>query len=601
MFRDLSIKWKVLIISVAGPLVVALVMDFMQSQSIRKQAVQAIVAQSRAITLQAEATRDEMAKKLKLGIIKPFDQISKKNILEAVPVITAISTAKANAKKLGYQFRVPKESPRNPLNKPTPFESKILAELKEKNLEELVIRETGQVRYFRPIRLSEECLYCHGDPKGQHDAVGGIKEGWKAGEIHGAFELVFSMDKANAKIATAGLQLAGITAAILALITIVVWILLKKSIIGPLLNIETFASNVADGDLNAKPNGSFSAELGSVKHAIETMVGRLKEKMEEASFKSKEAEAQTLRAEEALETTKTQEAKVSSLLQKITRIAQKAQGIGQQVSSAAEELSAQIELVNRGADIQNQRTTETVTAMEEMNATVLEVARNSGSAAESADTAREYAGEGSQVVEQSVESIQLVYEQAKLLKVEMTALGQKADDINRILEVINDIADQTNLLALNAAIEAARAGDAGRGFAVVADEVRKLAEKTMNATKDVSATIVAIQTGAHNNIESVDRSAKATEAATDLAHKSGEALDRIVGLVNDTSDQVRSIATAAEEQSVASDEINQAVDDINRITQETSAGMNESAKSVAELTTLAQELQALIDEMVDND
>ena len=117
--------------------------------------------------------------------------------------------------------------------------------------------------------------------------------------------------------------------------------------------------------------------------------------------------------------------------------------------------------------------------MEQMNATVLEVARNASQASTTVKEARDKASDGARVVADVVVGIEGVQALAETLKTDMTSLGQQAEGIGRIIGVIGDIADQTNLLALNAAIEAARAGDAGRGFAVVADAVRKLAEKTM--------------------------------------------------------------------------------------------------------------------------
>jgi methyl-accepting chemotaxis protein len=179
----------------------------------------------------------------------------------------------------------------------------------------------------------------------------------------------------------------------------------------------------------------------------------------------------------------------------------------------------------------------------------------------------------------------------------MSRLGQQAEDIGRILDVISDIADQTNLLALNAAIEAARAGEAGRGFAVVADEVRKLAEKTMRATSEVENAIEGIQDGATSNVHNVDEAVKAVQEANDLAKSSGEALQRIVELSIHTADEVRSIATAAEEQSSASEEISAAVEDISRVTRDTSEGMKQSSQAVNELAGLAHELDVLISEM----
>jgi len=179
----------------------------------------------------------------------------------------------------------------------------------------------------------------------------------------------------------------------------------------------------------------------------------------------------------------------------------------------------------------------------------------------------------------------------------MTVLGKKAEEIGRVLDVISDIADQTNLLALNAAIEAARAGEAGRGFAVVADEVRKLAEKTMSATKEVAQAISGVQEVARNNVEHVNAAVEKIALATRLADTSGKALEEIVSMVNATSDQVRSIATAAEEQSAASEEISRSIGDINNIASEMSETMQHSALSVSALAEQSQVLAKLIEKL----
>jgi len=183
------------------------------------------------------------------------------------------------------------------------------------------------------------------------------------------------------------------------------------------------------------------------------------------------------------------------------------------------------------------------------------------------------------------------------LKEDMSGLGKQAEGIGQILNVISDIADQTNLLALNAAIEAARAGEAGRGFAVVADEVRKLAEKTMNATKEVGQAVGDIQQSARKNIGNVEKAVRTIEEATGLANTSGQALRNIVRLVDLAADQVRSIATASEEQSAASEEINRAISEVNAIARETAQAMQESSLAVNELAQQAIALKRLIGDM----
>jgi len=283
----------------------------------------------------------------------------------------------------------------------------------------------------------------------------------------------------------------------------------------------------------------------------------------------------------------------------IARVAASAGEISDQVSSAAEELAAQVEQSSRGAEEQKDRATETATAMEQMNATVLEVARNAAQAAELAQNSKGMAISGKQSVESVIETIRSVYTLTDELRGDMHELGNHAQGIGQIMNVITDIADQTNLLALNAAIEAARAGEAGRGFAVVADEVRKLAEKTMAATSEVGMFITKIQESAKKNVQGTEEAARAVEETTKKATESGETLNEIVTIVEQTAEQVESIATAAEEQSSASEEINRATEQISSIAQETADAMIQSSQAVTELARLAQELQALIREMQD--
>ena len=227
----------------------------------------------------AEATRNEMSRKLHLGIIKPFDQIEPSQVIEAVPVVTAMQTAAINAQKANYQFRVPKVSPRNPANEPTPFELTILNELKAENLEEKVVVTQDEIRYFRPIRLTRECLYCHGDPKGSIDPTGGRLEGWKVGEIHGAFQIISSMDEVHREVRKTTMVIALWSLGILFACVLVTWLLLDRSIIRPLRNASQEIKKIAGKDLTGEipitsndESGMINRDLASMKNQLQGVI-----------------------------------------------------------------------------------------------------------------------------------------------------------------------------------------------------------------------------------------------------------------------------------------------------------------------------------------
>ncbi|MDL2313688.1 methyl-accepting chemotaxis protein [Desulfovibrio sp. OttesenSCG-928-C14] len=288
---------------------------------------------------------------------------------------------------------------------------------------------------------------------------------------------------------------------------------------------------------------------------------------------------------------------IKSTQRTILEVAEQALDVSNRVATAAEQLSAQIAEVNKGTEVQRERVSSTATAMEQMNATVMEVAGNASDARVQAESTKEKASEGAALVNKVSHAIQEVHAVASELEANMQKLGQQAESIGSVMNVISDIADQTNLLALNAAIEAARAGEAGRGFAVVADEVRKLAEKTMNATSEVGANITAIQASTQANIQRVGEAALAVNQATELATVSGGALTEILDLVNANTSLISSIATAAEEQSATSEAVNEAVEDINRIAEDTAGGMQQSAEAVRELSEMAQELREQLERL----
>nr|WP_245168207.1 methyl-accepting chemotaxis protein [Desulfobaculum xiamenense] len=395
------------------------------------------------------------------------------------------------------------------------------------------------------------------------------------------------------------LQTALIGGGCLVLAMIVLWFLVGR-LARPIQDTASAVNRIAEGDLDVKLDVHGHDEVADMQVAVNVMVEHLRKNIAEIENQVSVAREKTAQAEKAM--AEAEEAGRRADRARSEGLMQAADKLGvvvERISTAMEEISAQSEEIRRGTDVQKDRITATATAMEEMNATVLEVAQNAGHAANQGASAMTSARDGREVVGKSIDAMGTTQKHTDELRVAMEQLDEQARAIGSIMNVIDDIADQTNLLALNAAIEAARAGDAGRGFAVVADEVRKLAEKTMNATKEVGSSIVAIQKVAESNITSMERAAKDLQGAVEYANRSGEMLGTIVTGTEAAASQIQGIATAAAQQSAASDEINRSIEEVNRITLDTARSIDETVDALREMTQQTAGLATLIQELRD--
>ena len=272
-------------------------------------------------------------------------------------------------------------------------------------------------------------------------------------------------------------------------------------------------------------------------------------------------------------------------------------GIGDgvtQIASAAEELSAVTEQTSAGVTNQKVETDQVATAMNQMTATVHEVARNAEQASEAALVADQQAREGDRVVCEAIAQIELLAREVENSSEAMNQLKNESDKIGSVLDVIKSVAQQTNLLALNAAIEAARAGEAGRGFAVVADEVRSLAQRTQKSTEEIEALIAGLQNGTQQVANVMDSSRSLTDNSVELTRRAGGSLETITRTVSSIQAMNQQIATAAEQQSAVAEEINRGVMNVRDISDQTSAASEETASSSVELARLGTHLQGLV-------
>jgi len=266
----------------------------------------------------------------------------------------------------------------------------------------------------------------------------------------------------------------------------------------------------------------------------------------------------------------------------------------EQLASASAQISASTSEMARRSEAQQTQTEQIATAMQEMAASVTQVSANSDSAASEARKAADDAHEGGQIVARTITMMGSVNESVEDVGKQMASLGNRSDQIGRIIAVIDEIADQTNLLALNAAIEAARAGEQGRGFAVVADEVRKLAERTTSATKEIADMIGTIQRETQAAVKAMGQGTSRVQQGVAAATDAGAALERIIERAGKAADRSAQIAIAANEQARTAESINENVNQIARISQESASHSQESAKACGELNGLALDLRNLV-------
>ena len=266
----------------------------------------------------------------------------------------------------------------------------------------------------------------------------------------------------------------------------------------------------------------------------------------------------------------------------------------EQLVNTSHQLSSIGAQTREGVQRQQMETSQVASAINEMAATVQEVARNASSAAEAAKNADQEADNGKNIVNNNIQSIGSLASEVEQAADTLQRLDGDIANISEIVNVIRSITEQTNLLALNAAIEAARAGEHGRGFAVVADEVRTLAARTQDSTIEIEEMVARLQTGAKESVEVMENSRNRAQETVESAALAGDALDKITSMITTIDQMNAQIAEASNQQATVADEINQSIVNISQVVEQTTNGVEESVASTEALSNLADQLQATV-------
>jgi methyl-accepting chemotaxis protein len=393
-----------------------------------------------------------------------------------------------------------------------------------------------------------------------------------------------------------------------------------QSITEPLQHLITVAQEIGDsGDLDQNIDIHRNDEIGALATTFNNMVAYLKE-MATVSMAVAEGDLTVEVAprskrdtignafqrmshglHEIVRNTRDAASQVSAGSNQVAGAADESAKVSVQASSAIEEvtstmheMSINVQNVVKNTQVQASSVAETSASIDQMVTSIQRVADTAKVLLDIANRSREEVVTGIQTMEKATDGLnrtnRAIQSSAEIINI----LGHRADDIGKIIEVIDDLAEQTNLLALNAAIEAARAGEHGLGFAVVADEVRKLAEKSTQSTKEIADLIQSIQREARQAVENMEHSTRIVEEGLNLGNDLGSALHKISDVVTEVYKFSQEIGAATNEQSVGSSQIAKATNRLTEITQEINSAVEEQASGAQAVVRAMDKMRELV-------
>lgn len=265
-----------------------------------------------------------------------------------------------------------------------------------------------------------------------------------------------------------------------------------------------------------------------------------------------------------------------------------------EVTSTMHEMSVNVQNMVKSTQTQASSVSETSASIDEMVTSIQRVADTAKVLLDISNRSREEVHSGIATMEKATDGLNRINTTIQASGEIIDALGSRADNIGKIIEVIDDLAEQTNLLALNAAIEAARAGEHGLGFAVVADEVRKLAEKSAQSTKEISELIQSIQKEARRAVENMEKSTSIVNEGLTLGQDLNGALRKISNVVTEVYKFAQEIGAATNEQSHGSSQIARATTRLNEITHEINSAVEEQASGAQAVVKAMERMRELV-------
>lgn len=392
------------------------------------------------------------------------------------------------------------------------------------------VGERLSIRYATADLMRESCVKCH------NSHAESPKRDWKVGDVRGVVEVIVPVDDVDAVMATSMYQVGGTLTAILALLALASYFLIRHLVVQPVTGVTATAERLACGDLRRASEVSTSGDE----------VGRMSRSLDQAVNSMSEAIGAIATNSETLAASSNQLATVSS---ELGNNAQTASSQANNASAASEEIRANLQIV--------------AASVEQLNSSIRQISKN-------ATDADEVVSSGVRAVERTNAMV--------------TKLGKSSHEIGNVVKMITQIADQTNLLALNATIESARAGEAGKGFAVVANEVKELSKETTRATADITGRIAAIQADTRDAIQATSELNSIIKKIEDISGTIAAAVEQ---QTTTASEILRNVSDAAR----GGSGIARNVAAVAETARGTSNGASSVKSAAADLARMASDLQ----------